>query len=123
MVDEEVEKILARKASQLYRTAVERSAKPVKTSEEDPVEAVKKIVRGERADEIINTAVELYGNAAKSVFKRLLELYRNGQIGELHDYELYQILEQLGLHIPIKTRVRIVKRGGREESLDEALGK
>ena len=122
MVDDEIEKILAKKASQLYRAAIERSTKPTRIVEEDPVEAVKRIVKGERAREIIETALELYGDAAKTVFKRLVELHRSGQIGELHDYELYQILEQLGLHIPIKTRVRIVKRGGREESLGEALG-
>ena len=122
MVDDEIEKILAKKASQLYRAAIERSTKPARVVEEDPVEAVKRIVKGERAREIIETALELYGDAAKNVFRQLVELFRSGQIGELHDYELYQILEQLGLDVPIKTRVRIVKRGGREESLGEALG-
>ena len=122
-VDDELEKLLAKKAAKIYRSTLERMVRSrvEENVVEDPVEEIKRIVHGDRAEEIISTALELYGDTAKQVFKQLVDMYRSGQISELHDYELYQILEQLGLHVPIKTRVRIVKRGGREESIGETL--
>lgn len=61
--------------------------------------------------------MQLYGDTAVQVFRQLAELYLSGRLGGLQDYELYQVLERLGgLHVPLRTRIRIV-RHGREESI------
>lgn len=88
----------------------------------DVVEELKKIVRGDRANEIVERALELYGETARRAFSRLVDLYKRGSIGELSDHELYNYLKSLGLHVPIQTRVKIVRRGERKaEDLSESL--
>lgn len=75
------------------------------------VAEIKAITKGDRASEIVDRAVELYGEAALDVFRQIIKLHREGALGELTDGDLYNILERLGLHVPIKTRVRIVRHG------------
>jgi len=64
--------------------------------------------------------VSIYGEDAIRVFREILRLYESGSIRELADYELYQIFERLGLHIPLETRIRIVKHGS-ESSISDML--
>jgi len=89
---------------------------------EDIVSKLKRIVKGSRAEEIINKALDIYGDNALKVFREIVRLYERGSIRELMDYELYQILERLGLHVPLETRIRIVKHGS-ESSISDILSK
>ncbi len=91
------------------------SAKRELTNEE-VIQLIRQITKGERAGEIIDNALQLYGDTAVQVFRQLVELYLSGRLGELQDSELYQILERVGLHVPLRTRIRIV-RHGREENI------
>ena len=83
---------------------------------DEVIQLIRQMTRGDRAGEIIDNALQLYGDTAVQVFKQLVELHLSGRLGELQDYELYQILERVGLHVPLRTRIRIV-RHGREESI------
>ncbi len=88
----------------------------------DVVEELRRIARGSRVDEIIERALELYGDVARRAFSRLVDLYRAGSIRELSDYELYNYLRGMGLHVPLQTRVRVVRRGEKKaEDLGESL--
>ncbi|ABW01517.1 hypothetical protein [Caldivirga maquilingensis] len=110
--DPELELIRLRKLMNLM------AQQPRKGPEEKPtdvVSEVKAMVKGERAEEIINKAIEIYGEAALTVFRQLIKLRRDGAIGELTDGELYNILENVGLHVPIETKVRIVRHGKEEK--------
>ena len=123
-VDEEVRRLIERKALEIASRSLERRV-PMEVggrveTDDDVVREVKLIVKGDRAREIVDGAYELYGRAAVEVFRRIIELYRQGRIRELWDYELYSLLERLGLRVPLRTRVRIV-RHGREESIGERL--
>jgi len=53
------------------------------------------------------------------LFKKLAELHLQGVIKELADYELYQMLLRLGMRVPVKTEIKIV-RHGREYKLGES---
>lgn len=75
------------------------------------VAEIKAITKGDRASEIVDRAVELYGEVALNVFRQIIKLHREGALRELTDGDLYNILERLGLHVPIKTRIRIVRHG------------
>ncbi|WP_291764431.1 DNA-binding protein [Caldivirga sp. UBA161] len=110
--DPELELIRLRKLMNLM------AQQPKKSLEEKPIDVVgeiKAMVKGERAGEIINKAIEIYGEAALSVFRQLIKLRRDGAISELTDGELYNILENVGLHVPIETKVRIVRHGKEEK--------
>jgi arsenate reductase-like glutaredoxin family protein len=117
-VDEERERIMRRMMMEMMRKAQAREEGKKPLTRDDIISIIKRITKGDRAEEIINNALELYKDTALQVFKQLVELHLNGKLNELQDYELYQILERLGLHVPIKTRVRIV-RHGREESIGD----
>lgn len=117
-VDEERERIMRRMMIEMMRKAQAREEGKKPLTRDDIISIIKRITKGDRAEEIINNALELYKDTALQVFKQLVELHLNGKLNELQDYELYQILERLGLHVPIKTRVRIV-RHGREESIGD----
>jgi hypothetical protein len=91
-------------------------------TKEEIINKLRKIVKGSRTDEIIRKALDLYGDDALKVFREIVRLYERGSIRELMDYELYQILERLGLHVPLETRIRIVKHGT-ESSISDILSK
>lgn len=114
--DEERDRIMMRMVMEIMNKAAQRGERKKELTRDDVLRIIRQITRGDRAEEIINNALELYGETAVQVFKQLVELYLNGRLNELQDYELYQILERLGMHVPIRTRIRIV-RHGREESI------
>ena len=121
--DKEIEKLLEKKAKETWSNILEQKyremVKPVKKiSTEDIIKKMKEITKGERAEEIIDKAYTYYGDTAISIFKRIIQLHEKGVIRELYDYELYQILQKLGLRVPIETKVRIV-RHGREYRIGE----
>ncbi|MFP3074406.1 MAG: hypothetical protein RXR04_04870, partial [Caldivirga sp.] len=115
--DPELELIRLKKLMSLM---AQQPRQEVKDKPMDVVAEVKAMTKGERAGEIIDKAVKLYGEAALAVFRQLVKLHRDGALGELTDGELYNILENVGLHIPIETRVRIV-RHGEERRIGEDL--
>lgn len=113
--DPELEMLRLRKMMSMLASQPKRQTSEVGV---DVVGELKRIVKGDRAAEIIDGAIRLYGDAAINVFSQILKLHKEGALGELTDADLYQILENLGLHVPIKTRIRIV-RHGREERIGE----
>ncbi|MFP3195943.1 MAG: DNA-binding protein [Caldivirga sp.] len=115
--DPELELIRLKKLMSLM---AQQPRQEVKDKPMDVVAEVKAMTKGERAGEIIDKAVKLYGEAALAVFRQLVKLHRDGALGELTDAELYNILENVGLHVPIETRVRIV-RHGEERRIGEDL--
>jgi len=115
--DPELELIRLKKLMSLM---AQQPRQEVKDKPMDVVAEVKAMTKGERAGEIIDKAVRLYGEAALTVFRQLIKLHRDGALGELTDAELYNILENVGLHVPIETRVRIV-RHGQERRIGEEL--
>lgn len=114
--DEERERIMIKMMMEIMSKATQKSEKKRELTRDEVLKIIRQITKGDRAQEIINNALDLYGEAAVQVFKQLVELYLGGKLGEIQDYELYQLLERLGMHVPVKTRIRIV-RHGREESI------
>ncbi|WP_243677812.1 DNA-binding protein [Vulcanisaeta distributa] len=115
-IDEaERRRIMMKMMMELMNKTQQKVAKRELTRDEI-IQVIREITKGDRAGEIIDNALQLYGDTAVQVFKQLVELYLNGRLSELQDYELYQILERVGLHVPLRTRIRIV-RHGREESI------
>ncbi|KUO92689.1 MAG: DNA-binding protein [Thermocladium sp.] len=84
-------------------------------SDEEVVATVRGMIVGERGGEIIDKAINLYGNAAIQLFRYLVEKKAEGQIQSIRDDELYAFLEDAGLHIPLDTRIRIVRHGKEEK--------
>ncbi len=115
-IDEERERLMLKMMSEIMAKAAKKEERKKTLTRDEVIRIIRQITKGDRAEEIINNALELYGDTAVQVFKQLVELHLNGKLGELQDYELYQILERLGLHVPLRTRVRIV-RHGREENI------
>ena len=121
--DKEVDLLLKKEALKLWFQKIEKSlTKSIEKelSKEEIINLIKKIVEGPRSEEIINIALELYGSTILEVFKKIVYAYLKGKIGKLSDVELYEILTQLGFKIPLKTRVKIVRRG-EEKSIGEEL--
>ena len=114
-VDIERERLMLKMMMEIMAKAAKKEGKKALTRD-DVIKMIRQITKGDRAEEIISRALELYGDTAVQVFRQLVELHLNGKLGELQDYELYQILERLGLHVPLRTRIRIV-RHGREENI------
>jgi hypothetical protein len=116
-VDIERERLMLKMMMEIMAKAAKKEEEGKKAlTRDDVIKMIRQITKGDRAEEIISKALELYGETAVQVFKQLVGLYLSGRLSELWDYELYQILERLGLHIPLRTRIRIV-RHGREESI------
>ncbi|NPA69627.1 MAG: DNA-binding protein [Crenarchaeota archaeon] len=126
-MDKEIEELLRKKALEAWQQ-VQRRLRTSSTqmsqveTKEEIINKLRKIVKGSRTDEIIRKALDLYGDDALKVFREIVRLYERGSIRELMDYELYQILERLGLHVPLETRIRIVKHGT-ESSISDILSK
>ncbi len=109
-------RIMMKMMMEIINKAQQKTSTKRELTREEVIQLIRRITRGERAGEIIDNALQLYGDTAVQVFRQLVELYLGGRLGELQDYELYQILERVGLHVPLRTRIRIV-RHGREESI------
>ncbi len=112
--DVERRRIMMKMMMEMMNKAQQKVVTKRELTREEVIQLIKQITKGERADEIISNALQLYGDTAVQVFRRLVELHLNGRLGELQDYELYQILERIGLHVPLKTRIRIVRHGKEE---------
>ncbi|MGC8544192.1 MAG: DNA-binding protein [Vulcanisaeta sp.] len=114
--DVERRRIMMKIMMEMMNKAQQKTATKRELTRDEVIQLLKQMTKGERANEIIDNALQLYGDTAVQVFKQLVELHMNGRLGELQDYELYQILERVGLHVPLKTRIRIV-RHGKEENI------
>ncbi len=117
-IDEiERRRIMMKMMMEIINKTQQKTSTKRELTREEVIQLIRQITRGERAGEIIDNALQLYGDTAVQVFRQLAELYLSGRLGGLQDYELYQVLERLGgLHVPLRTRIRIV-RHGREESI------
>lgn len=112
-MSDDIDFILKRKALELaarqLSSSTKREERPM--TKEEIIAAVRGLLRGDRADEIFNTALELYGDSLTPLLKKIVELNKQGVIKELWDYELYKILTNAGYIVPLKSRVRIVRHG------------
>ncbi len=116
---DDIETLIKRKALEAWYSSQSRYGERETT---DVVEELRRITRGNRADEIIERAIQLYGEAARRAFSRLVDLHKSGSIRELSDYELYNYLRSMGLYVPLQTRVKVVRRGEKKaEDLGESL--
>lgn len=117
---DEIDALLRKKALELAKMRVKESEPRQKAlTSEEAIQIVRKIVKGDRAGEIIDNALSLYGQQAVALFKKVAELHLQGVIKELADYELYQMLLRVGMRVPVKTEIKIV-RHGREYKLGES---
>ncbi|ADY02117.1 hypothetical protein VMUT_1916 [Vulcanisaeta moutnovskia 768-28] len=114
--DTERRRIMMKIMMEIMSKAQQSASAKRELTNEEVIQLIRQITKGERAGEIIDNALQLYGDTAVQVFRQLVELYLSGRLGELQDSELYQILERVGLHVPLRTRIRIV-RHGREENI------
>ncbi|MGC8608113.1 MAG: DNA-binding protein [Vulcanisaeta sp.] len=114
--DTERRRIMMKIMMEIMSKAQQSASAKRELTNEEVIQLIRQITKGERAGEIIDNALQLYGDTAVQVFRQLVELYLSDRLGELQDSELYQILERVGLHVPLRTRIRIV-RHGREENI------
>lgn len=119
--DKEIDLLLKREALKLWAQKFEKESRPIERDlrKEDVINLIKKIVEGDRTEEIVNTAIEYYGDVAIEVFKQIVQAYLKGKISKLSDVELYEILVRLGLRIPLKTRIKIVRHGEARDISEE----
>lgn len=108
-----VDSILRRKALEKWFKMLKRTkvGQERALSKEDVVSEIREMVKGDRGREIVDNALRLYGDLALRVFRRLVEARRSGRVRELWDYQLYELLERLGMRIPVSTKIRVVKHG------------
>jgi len=119
MPEDEIDTIIRKKALEMAaRRTASRRQEERPLSNDDVLKIVRGLLRGERAEEILNTSLELYGDALMPLLRKIADLHRQGVINELWDHELYRILTNAGFVVPLKTRLRIV-RHGREYKIGE----
>ncbi|MEL9991084.1 MAG: DNA-binding protein [Thermoproteus sp.] len=117
-MSDDIDTIIKRKALEIAAKQMVKKQEEKPLSKEDILKTVRSLLKGDRAEEILDTALELYGDSLIPLFRKIVELHRQGIIKELWDHELYRILTNAGFVIPLKTRLRIV-RHGREYKLGE----
>ncbi|MEM1662559.1 MAG: DNA-binding protein [Pyrobaculum sp.] len=118
-MSDDVDVLLRKKALEILKSQTKETAQPPKRlSDEEAIEIVKKITKGDRAVEIIENALALYKPHAISLFKKIAELHIQGVVKELADFELYEMLKRVGMKVPVRTEIKIV-RHGREYKLGE----
>ncbi len=120
-MSDDIDALLRRKALELVKTKLKETAPPPRKqlTDEEVVQLVRSITKGERAAEIIDNALALYRPYIFTIFRKIAELHMQGIIKELMDYELYEILLRAGFKVPVKTEIKIV-RHGREYKLGES---
>mgnify|MGYP001770631741 CR=1 FL=1 len=116
---DDIDTLIRKKALEIAAKQIQ-SRKPEERplSKEEVLKIVKSLLKGERAEEILNSALELYGDSLMPLLRKIVDLHKQGVINELWDYELYRILTNAGFVVPLKTRLRIV-RHGREYKIGE----
>ncbi|AEA13469.1 hypothetical protein TUZN_2011 [Thermoproteus uzoniensis 768-20] len=118
-MSDEIDTIIKKKALEMaIRQAMSKKPEEKPLTNDDVIRIVRGLLRGERAEEILKTSLELYGDSLMPLLRKIVDLHRQGVINELWDYELYRILTNAGFVIPLKTRLRIV-RHGREYKIGE----
>ena len=117
--DPELEMLRLRKLMSLMNATPQRVDKAkAQLTPGEVKERIIALVKGERTREIVENAIALYGDTAVAVLSRVLRLIEEGALSQLTDVDLYNILENIGLHVPLKTRIRVI-RHGREVNLGE----
>jgi len=119
-MSDDIDALLRRKALELVKTKLKEATPPRKQlTDEEAVQLVRSITKGEKAGEIIDNALALYRPYVLAVFRKIADLHMQGVIKELMDHELYEILLRAGFKVPVKTEIKIV-RHGREYKLGES---
>jgi len=120
-MSDDIDALLRRKALELAKIKLKEITPPPRKqlTDDEAVQLVRSITKGERAAEIIDNALALYRPYVLAVFRKIAELHIQGIIKELMDHELYEILLRAGFKVPVKTEIKIV-RHGREYKLGES---
>ncbi|WP_188595438.1 DNA-binding protein [Thermocladium modestius] len=116
-MDDELRLLKLKKMMELMKAA-KPGGSGKELSDSDAVNIVRGMVVGDRGAEIIDKAISLYDGSVLPLFKYLAEKKMSGGIQSIRDDELYALLDNMGFHIPLDTRIRIV-RHGREEKLGD----
>ncbi|MFB6490649.1 MAG: DNA-binding protein [Thermoproteus sp. AZ2] len=120
-MSEDIDSLLRRKALEIAAKQAEKSLKKAAErplTKEEVLAQIRSMLKGDRAQEILDTALKLYGDSLMPLLRKLVDLKRQGVLSELWDHELYRLLTNAGFHVPVETRLRIV-RHGREYKLGE----
>jgi len=116
-MDDELRLLRLKKMMELMKAA--KPGESVRElSDDDAVNIVRGMVVGNRGAEIIDKAINLYDGSILPLFKYLAEKKMSGSIQSIRDDELYALLDNMGFHVPLDTRIRIV-RHGREEKVGD----
>ena len=115
-MEEDIEIIKMKKLLSLRRSLLSSTPKV----KEDPREVVLKHLTG-RGREILELAESQHPHVARVIVRELARLIKEGKLrGALDGYTLYQIFEELGYPIRVKTKI-VIKGKGRAKSIAEAL--
>lgn len=83
----------------------------LKRVEKDPMERLKPFL-GDRAEEVLNAALEQYPEQARGIIKKLVELAEKGALqGKIDGGTLFQLFRRLGMRVRLETEVLFYKEG------------
>lgn len=112
-MSDDVENMIRRKALEIAAKHMAspkmREKRPL--AKEEVLSVLRGILKGERAQEVLDVALQLYGDSVMPLLRKIVELKQQGVIAELWDHELYRFLANAGFVVPLKTRVRIMRQG------------
>lgn len=106
--DLELKRIQMRRLRQLLQSAqkVERPK-----TESGPMEKLKPFL-GDRAEEVLNAALEQYPEQAKLVIIKLAELADKGALqNKIDGGTLFQLFRRLGMRVKLETEILFYKEG------------
>ncbi len=107
--DLELKRIQMRKLRQLMQGVQE--GEQLKRVEKDPMERLKPFL-GDRAEEVLNAALEQYPEQARGIIKKLVELAEKGALqGKIDGGTLFQLFRRLGMRVRLETEVLFYKEG------------
>lgn len=95
----------------LRRIMEHASKAPQEKAAKDPMEKLRPYL-GDRAEEVLNAALEQYPEHARLFISKLVELAERGMVNEkLDGGTLYQILKRLGMKVRLETEIVYYKEG------------
>ncbi|PUA34320.1 MAG: hypothetical protein B9J98_00280 [Candidatus Terraquivivens tikiterensis] len=107
--DLELKRIQMRKLRQLMQTA--QGLGQPKAVEKDPMERLKPFL-GDRAEDVLNAALEQYPEQTKAIIGKLVELAEKGALqGKVDGGTLLQLFRRLGMRVKLETEILVYKEG------------
>ncbi|MCS7135499.1 MAG: DNA-binding protein [Nitrososphaerota archaeon] len=106
--DLELKRIQMRRLRQLMQNAQKIEQPKVK---EDPIKKLRPFL-GDRAEEVLNAALEQYPEQTKLVINKLVELADKGALQDKIDGgTLLQLFRRLGMRVKLETEILFYKEG------------